>query len=83
MNLISNQWSLGHECIFQHMAICKFKYCINQMAQFMKINVFVVLLWKRVRCAVKEEGSLRCMWLCVEKRCNVRGQAKKALGVRD
>lgn len=53
------------------------------MAQSMKINVFAVVLWKRLICAVKEEGSFRCVWLCMEKRCNVRGQGKKALGVRD
>lgn len=53
------------------------------MAWLVKIHIFAVVLQRKVRCAVKEEGTFRCMWLCVEKRCNVRGQGKKALGVRD
>lgn len=53
------------------------------MAWFIKIGVFAAVLWRGVRRAVKEGGSFRCMWLCVEKRCNVRGQGEKALGVRD
>lgn len=66
-----------------YMAICKFNKCIDQMAWLVKIHIFAVVLQRKVRCAVKEEGTFRCMWLCVEKRCNVRGQGKKALGVRD
>lgn len=44
MNLISNQQSIGSEYILQYMAICKFKYCINQRAWFIKIHVFAVVL---------------------------------------